>query len=77
MFLLIILILFSIPISFANDNFTSLDSQSVDAGNQIMSNNIYFDSSSLNDGNGTQNSPYKFLSADKLVDGSVVYFADG
>ncbi len=77
MFLLIILILFCIPISFANDNVTSLDSQSVDADNQIMSNNIYFDSSSLNDGNGTQNSPYKFLSSDKLVDGSVVYFADG
>ncbi len=76
MFLIIILILFCIPISFANDNVTSLDSQSVDADNQI-SNNIYFDASSLNDGNGTQNSPYKFLSADKLVDGSVVYFADG
>ena len=73
-FLLIILILFIIPISFANDYVTSLDSQSVD---QIMPNNIYFDSSSLDEGNGTLNSPYKFLSVDKLVDGSVVYIADG
>ena len=31
----------------------------------------------MDDGNGTYDSPYKFLSGDKLADDSVVHFANG
>lgn len=65
--LFIILFLCIIPIGFASDNYTSLDSQDLPAGeNLTMSNDIYFDSSAMDDGNGTYDSPYKFLSGDKL-----------
>ena len=76
--LFIILLLFIIPIGFASDNYTSLDSQDsfVDE-NLIISDNIYFDSSATDDGNGTLDSPYKSFSADKIVDDSVVHFANG
>ncbi len=76
--LFIILLLFIIPIGFASDNYASLDSQDsfVDE-NLIISDNIYFDSSATDDGNGTLDSPYKSFSADKIVDDSVVHFANG
>lgn len=76
--LFIIFLLFIIPIGFASDNYTSLDSQDsfVDE-NLIISDNIYFDSSATDDGNGTLDSPYKSFSADKIVDDSVVHFANG
>ena len=76
--LFIILFLCIIPIGFASDNYTSLDSQDLPVGeNLTMSNDIYFDSSAMDDGNGTYDSPYKFLSGDKLADDSVVHFANG
>ena len=76
--LFIILLLFIIPIGFASDNYASLDLQDsfVDE-NLIISDNIYFDSSATDDGNGTLDSPYKSFSADKIVDDSVVHFANG
>jgi len=75
---LFIILLFIIPIGFASDNYASLDSQDsfVDE-NLIISDNIYFDSSATDDGNGTLDSPYKSFSADKIVDDSVVHFANG
>ena len=76
--LFIILLLFIIPIGFASDNYTSLDSQDSFTDEDLtISDNIYFDSSAMDDGNGTLDSPYKSFSADKLVDDSVVHFANG
>ena len=76
--LFIILLLFIIPIDFASDNYTSLDSQDFIADeNHVLSNNIYFDLSAMDDGNGTRDSPYKSLLADKLADNSIVHFANG
>ena len=78
LFILIISILIIIPISYANDNVTIDDSQT-DIGNEeiLIQNTVYFNSSVEDDGIGTQESPYKYLSSDKIVNDSVIYMADG
>lgn len=78
MFILVLLILIIIPISYANDNVTSDDSQ-VCIGNEenLILNTVYFNSSVENDGIGTQENPYKYLSGDKIVNDSIIYVADG
>lgn len=78
MFILMLLILIIIPISYANDNVTSDDSQ-VCIGNEenLILNTVYFNSSVENDGIGTQENPYKYLSGDKIVNDSIIYVADG
>ena len=78
MFILVLLILIIIPISYANDNVTSDDSQ-IDIANEeiLIQNTIYFNSSVENDGIGTQENPYKYLSGDKIANNSIIYMADG
>lgn len=78
MFILMLLILIIIPISYANDNVTSDDSP-VDIENKeiLIQNAVYFNSSVENDGIGTQENPYKYLSCDKIVNDSIIYMADG
>ena len=78
MFILMLLILIIIPISYANDNVTSDDSL-VDIENEeiLIQNAVYFNSSVENDGIGTQENPYKYLSGDKIVNDSIIYVADG
>ena len=78
MFILMLLILIIIPISYANNNVTSDDSQ-VDIENEeiLIQNAIYFNSSVENDGVGTQENPYKYLSGDKILNDSIIYMADG
>ena len=78
MFILVLLILIIIPISYANDNVTSDDSP-VDIENEeiLIQNAVYFNSSVENDGIGTQENPYKYLSGDKIVNDSIIYVADG
>ena len=78
MFILMLLILIIIPISYANDNVTSDDSP-VDIENEeiLIQNAVYFNSSVENDGIGTQENPYKYLSCDKIVNDSIIYMADG
>ena len=73
-----LLILIIIPISYANDNVTSDDSP-VDIENEeiLIQNAVYFNSSVENDGIGTQENPYKYLSCDKIVNDSIIYMADG
>lgn len=78
-FLFILLFVLIIPISFANDNSTDnspLMSNNANKG-VISSNNIYFNASAENDGNGTLSNPYKYFSTNKIQDNSVLYFADG
>ena len=68
MFILMLLILIIIPISYANDNVTSDDSP-VDIENEeiLIQNAVYFNSSVENDGIGTQENPYKYLSWHCLI----------
>lgn len=78
-FSFLLLLVLIIPISFANDNFTDngpLTSTNVNKG-IISSNNIYFNASAENDGNGTLSNPYKYFSTNKIQDNSVLYFANG
>lgn len=56
-----------IPATFALNNQTDLNSES----------DYYFDASQDADGNGSQDSPYKFLTNDKLVEDSVIHLSEG
>ena len=74
-----ILLMLIIPISFASDNNTLNDENlAIDDCDEILSlTEIYFNSSAVNDGDGSQSSPYKYLSSSKIKDNSIAYFADG
>ena len=74
MFLFLFLLI--VPVSFANDNSTDLVSSGGDE-DILSSNIIYFNSSVQYDGNGSQSSPYKYFSTDKVKVNSILYFADG
>ena len=51
---------------------TSQESDSLESENTI-----YFDGSVLNDGDGSQNNPYKYLYSERISPGVTAYFADG
>ena len=74
-FLLILLLV--IPISFASDNSTIEDTIAISDNDEIISSNIYFNSSSGVDGDGSQSNPYNHLDSSRLTDNSVAYFANG
>jgi len=78
-FLFLILFILIIPFSFASDNITmNDDTLAISSDNSLLStSNIYFDSSVEIDGNGSQASPYKYLSSSKLSDNSIAHFANG
>ena len=74
----LLILLFIIPTCFASDNVTIDDSLAVSDNNDIgASPNIYFNSSSVVDGDGSQSNPYNHLDSKRLVDNSVAYFANG
>ena len=74
-FLLILLLV--IPISFAGENVTDGDAISISDNDDIISVDIYFNSSSGVDGNGSQSNPYNHLDSNRLADNSIAHFADG
>ena len=78
-FLFIILFILIIPFCFASDNITmNNDNLAISSdGGLLSTSNIYFDSSVEIDGNGTQMSPYKYLSYSRLSDNSIAHFANG
>ena len=55
------------------------DGSQVDIDNEeiLIQNAVYFNSSVENEGIGTQENPYKYLSCDKIVNDSIIYIADG
>ena len=67
--IILILGLLVIPFSFADENVTAIDDNSYS--------DIYFDSSVANDGNGSIDNPYKYLTSDRIKSDSNLYFADG
>ena len=74
-FLLILLLV--IPISFASDNATVEDTIAISDNDEIISSNIYFNSSSSIDGDGSQSNPYNHLESSRLTDNTVAYFSNG
>ena len=68
-----------LPIAFAGDNSTSINENLVlsENNNVLSSSDIYFDSSLVVDGNGSQESPYNYLNSNRLVDNSVAHFSNG
>lgn len=74
----VLFIFLILPFSFAfNDNNTT--ELGIDGSNHDMltANDYYFNASVEDDGNGSQNNPYKYISKDKLVENSVIYLSDG
>ena len=74
--LFLILLVLIIPVSYASDNDTSLLETS-DNNNVLSSGEIYFNSSSSIDGNGSRESPYNYLSASRINNDATLYFARG
>jgi len=85
--ILIAVLLIFIPASFAQDNETNLamDNESAVIETNIVqeevlgaSNDYYFNASVDNDnGDGSQNNPYKYLTAERIKSNCNIYLADG
>ena len=57
----------------SNENLETIDEVSHPAN----SNTIYFDASSLQDGDGSQSNPYKYLNGERITPNVTAYFANG
>jgi len=76
-FLIIVVGLVFIPFTFAQDNVTSTDIL-LETSDDISYQNIYFNSSLDNDdGDGSLDSPYKYLTSNRIESNSNIYLADG
>ena len=74
--LILSVVLIILPISFAADNETVSDNGLAD-GN-VFNNEYYFDASLDNDnGNGSYDNPYKYLTDSRIVDNSIIHLASG
>ena len=72
--IMVLALAFIIPCSFAQDSQSDLLSEN---DMSIELNDYYFDSNAAVDGNGSVNSPYKYLTSDKIKDNSALHFANG
>lgn len=64
-----------IPTAYAADNQTELD---LNSNEIILSDSYYFDANIVDDsGNGSLDSPYKYLNSDRVRDNSTIYLNDG
>ena len=59
-----------------NTQFSDINSSSI-SNSSNDENIIYFDASAAQDGDGSEDRPYKFLSADRIRSGVTAYFEDG
>ena len=57
----------------------SLQLESIDFDEDVLTkgNDYYFNASVDEDGIGSKSRPYKYLTTDRIVDGAVIYLADG
>ncbi|WP_407380723.1 Ig-like domain repeat protein [Methanobrevibacter sp.] len=77
-FLFLVIFVLIIPTSFASDNSTIDDGLAVGDDSVLLSaNDIYFNSSSEIDGNGSQTNPYKYLYSTRLSENGIAHFATG
>lgn len=86
LFGMILILLMIIPASFAqnNDSLTlnehsSDGSVSISLNDDVLSssNDYYFDASVNNDGDGSRNNPYKYLTDSRILNNSVIHLAKG
>ena len=88
LFFTVLILLIIIPVSFAQDNDTFILNEQSDVGallsistNQsdilTSSNDYYFDASAENDGNGSFENPYRYLTDARIYDNSVIHLASG
>ena len=71
---IVIAIMISVPLSFAQDLESGVLAEN---NNTISVNHYYFDSSADNSGNGSIDSPYKYLTNNTIKENSVLHFANG
>ena len=71
---IVIAIMISVPLSFAQDLESGVLAEN---NNTISVNHYYFDSSADNSGNGSIDSPYKYLTNNTIKENSVLHFAKG
>lgn len=74
---LMLIIFLIIPVSFADDLQSDLSDENDTVSDEIAVNDVYFDSNAAEDGNGSAENPYKYLTDDKITDNSVLHFANG
>ena len=74
-----LMMLLVLPFSFAADNVSSDDFTISIIDNDVLkdTNNYYFNASAADDGNGSIDSPYKFLTDERITDNSVLHLSDG
>ncbi len=86
LFLMVLLLLIVIPSSFAHENDTAITVddespvavESIDNAEHLRGGVYYFDASAENDnGNGSIDNPYKYLTADRIKSNSLIYLANG
>ncbi|WP_407424486.1 C1 family peptidase [Methanobrevibacter sp.] len=75
--IILLILLLVVPIGFASENLTDDYTISISDNDEILSSDVYFDSSSSVDGNGSQSNPYNHLDSRRLTDNSIAHFADG
>ena len=78
LFLLLFLVLLFVPTCFAseiNDNSTLEVSNTSD--DVLAAGDVYFNASVENDGSGTINSPYKYITSSRITSNSILHFANG
>jgi predicted outer membrane repeat protein len=80
----ILLLFIILPSSYAlNDENITVDDASLiqneDVGEELLSagNDFFFNASVEHDGDGSELSPYKYLSTNRVLDGSVIHLANG
>ena len=71
---IVIAIMISVPLNFAQDLESGVLAEN---NNTISVNHYYFDSSADNSGNGSIDSPYKYLTNNTIKENSVLHFANG
>ena len=75
--IILLILLLVVPIGFASENLTDDYTISISDNDEILSSDVYFDSSSSVDGNGSQSNPYNHLDSKRLTDNSIAHFASG
>ena len=78
--IIIVLGFFAIPFISAEDNLTvveDIDSDVISLPDESSYSNIYFNASVENDGSGSQESPYKYLTSSRIKSNSILHLANG
>ncbi|WP_407423234.1 C1 family peptidase [Methanobrevibacter sp.] len=77
--ILLILLTLLIPTGFALDLNETSDEIAIDydSSDVLSANEVYFNSTVENDGDGSHNNPYKYVTPSRITSNSILYFANG